>query len=218
MRDSTEIHKLFTFCPFTPSYLSVDFLRTRIVSYITTVQLAHLEHVALIHYCSLSHSPYLHVVGCLNALCSCCLHSLYHFPRPGTLIAFIYYVLVCFNLEHFLSLSLSFWTSIFLKSPGQLFCSMWCPIILSCLLVFYSKEGPSLLLCLHQYELIDSYFIHWVIIPFYHYFDFELCQICPKGTSSSQFLCLLDMYHSWSTSILSGTTRCSKLPVKFCLA
>lgn len=91
----------------------------------------------------LIHSPYLNFVCYLNnGFCSY-LYSLHPALSPGLPITFSYHVvLVFFNLEYFLSLSLSFWTSIFFKSPGQLFCRVWFPGILFLFISWHSTIKP----------------------------------------------------------------------------
>lgn len=95
----------------------------------------------------LIHSPYLNFVCCLDNGFRSYLYSLHPALCPELPITFSYHVvLVFFNLECFLSLSLSFWTSIFFKSPGQLFCRIrWFPVILSLFISCHStiKSFPS---------------------------------------------------------------------------
>lgn len=93
----------------------------------------------------LIHSPYLNFVCCLYNGFYSYLYSFHPAFCPGLPITFSYVVLVFFNLECFLNLSLSFWISIFFKSPGQLFCRIWFPVILSLFISWHStiKSFPS---------------------------------------------------------------------------
>ena len=96
----------------------------------------------------------------------------------------------------------------------EFFCTWNLPFLLHVLI--YS------IIYLYQYELMDIYFILWVIIQYYSaYFVVHTVPALATGSSFNWLLCFSDTPPSmwfffflsffWSLSLLSGTTRCSRL-------
>lgn len=69
----------------------------------------------------------------------------------------------------------------------------------------------------YQYKLVDSYFIQWITIHHYHYL-FWYKNVSDLGSGSLFKLACgssLHPHHSWSTFLLSGSTRCFMFTLYF---
>lgn len=120
---------------FHPKSFSMDLLRTRIFSYITTIWFPHLGNLMLVQYYWLVHSSYssfpiVPIIcfiaheggnrGIQNLIKDRALHSVWRV-----------------NIDRVSSLWFSFLALMVLKSPGQLFCRKFFHLELSdCLLIF----------------------------------------------------------------------------------
>lgn len=117
-----ESHESFVYtwdCFFflTPKYLSLHFLRTRISSHISTVQLWKLGNLTLIKCCYLIHSS-TRLISCFNCFLYCFIPLL---PRSSPWSYIIFSVPVSLNLQEFLGLSFSFLILTFWMSSGHMF-------------------------------------------------------------------------------------------------
>lgn len=101
----------------TPKYLSLHFLRTRISSHKSTVQLWKLGNLTLIKCCYLIHSS-TRLISCFNCFLYCFIPLL---PRSSPWSYIIFSVPVSLNLQEFLGLSFSFLILTFWMSSGHMF-------------------------------------------------------------------------------------------------